>query len=70
MKQSKLFTLNFRDVLRGLAVAAGTAGVDALIENITLPKINWHQVGIAAAAGGLAYLKIKFFTPGNAAKSE
>jgi hypothetical protein len=65
MKTSALFTLNFRDLAKGLLVAVGgavIAAVESSIQAGTL-TINWKTIGSVALASGLSYLAKNFFTP-------
>lgn len=63
---SKQFRLNVKDLLRGLAVAVGTAVLTVIYEAVTqcgIGCIDWKQTGGIALAAGLAYLIKNFFTP-------
>lgn len=65
MEPSALFSINIKEALHGLIIATGTAAftvIEASISAGTL-AVNWKQVGMAALAGGLAYIGKKFFTP-------
>lgn len=65
MKDSPLFTLNWNDVLKGLLMAVITPAlflIQQAIENGQF-TFNWKQIGMAAIAGGVAYLAKNFFTP-------
>lgn len=53
---SKQFSLIGRDYLRGLIIAALTAGLVVLQAAIDTGSINWKQVCMAALAGGVGYL--------------
>jgi hypothetical protein len=50
--------INWIDVLNGLIVAAVTGGLTVLENALTSSPIviNWKAVGVAALAGGVAYL--------------
>lgn len=62
---SKLFTINFQDIAKGLLMAV-IVPVIAIIEqslqagNLTF---DWKVIGGAALAGGMGYLAKNFFTP-------
>lgn len=62
---SKLFSLNFQDLAKGLLMAV-IVPVIAIIEqsvqagNLTF---DWKVIGGAALAGGLGYLTKNFFSP-------
>ncbi len=65
METSKQFSLDYRDLLKGLIVAVAgavvavvTASINAGDFNITFTAI-WH----GALIGGLGYLSKNFFTP-------
>lgn len=65
MKQSPLFTLNWNDALKGLLMAVITPAlflIQQALENGQF-TFNWKQIGMAAIAGGVAYLTKNFFTP-------
>lgn len=55
---SKKFTLQWRDAIRGLLIAALTSAlvvVQQAVETGNL-KFNWPSIGMAAIGGGVAYL--------------
>lgn len=71
MEQSKFLSLNYGDLLKGLIMAIGTPAlliIQQAIENGQF-VFNWKQIGMAAIAGGAAYLLKNFFTP-SATKSD
>lgn len=63
---NKQYTLNYRDLLRGVLIAVLTAVLTSVYEAIQqggLKSIEWNEtLGIAVTAG-LAYLIKNFFTP-------
>lgn len=65
MEQSKLFSLNYGDILKGLIMAVGTPVLLIIQQSIANGEVtfNWKQIGMAAIAGGVAYLLKNFFTP-------
>lgn len=65
MKQSPLFSLNLNDVLKGLLMAVITPALFLIQQAITNGQFtfNWKQIGMAAIAGGVAYIAKNFFTP-------
>ncbi len=70
MKQSPLFTLNWNDALKGLLMAVITPAlflIQQALENGQF-VFNWKQIGMAAIAGGVAYLAKNFFTPAQPVK--
>ncbi len=66
MRKSKWLTLNQKDYIRGLIVAAGTAGLTVIGTSLNagaLPtKPQLIQAGTAAVAAGIAYLTKNLFT--------
>lgn len=62
---SPMYSINWKDVLRGLVVSVGTS-VTLLIYD-TLEKgnlnFNWKEIGLAGLAAAFAYLTKNFFTP-------
>lgn len=59
---SKYFKLNLFDLLKGLIVAAGTAVLNIISEQIITGKIDWNRclmIGLSAMA---AYLGKNLFT--------
>lgn len=62
---SKQYSLDWRDILKGLFVSVGTS-VLVIIENSISAgqfEFNWKQIGIAALGSAVAYLLKNFFTP-------
>lgn len=64
MKDSKLFSVNIKDILKGLLMAVLTPAVYIIQTSLEAGSLtfNWHQIGLAAVAGGFAYLVKNFFT--------
>ena len=71
MNTSKMFTLNLKDVARGLVVAVLTGLALPILAVIQTPgfdftAVNWNQVFVLAVNGGLAglagYLTKNFFS--------
>jgi len=64
MKQSGFFSLGWRDILRGLAMAVLTP-IATLITN-SLEKgdftLNWHLFWLSAVGGAVAYILKNLFT--------
>lgn len=55
---SKKGSLQWRDVIRGVLMAAMTSAlviVQQSVESGTL-NLNWHSIGMAAVGGGVAYI--------------
>ena len=65
MNQSSFLSLNWKDILKGLLMAILTPAVLIVEQSLQAGSItfNWKQIGLAAIAGGLAYLVKNFFTP-------
>lgn len=65
MKDSKLFSLNLKDVLKGLLLAVLTPAVLIIEQSLEAGSLvfNWQHIGMASLAGGVAYLVKNFFTP-------
>jgi hypothetical protein len=64
MNQSKLFSLNWNDVLKGLLMAVITPAiflVQQAIENGGW-VFDWKKIAMAGIAGGVAYIIKNFFT--------
>lgn len=70
MKTSKLFTLNWQDLLNGLltAVAASVVSVVTAMVNNGDFNITFAAVWHGALVGGLGYLSRKFLTPADPIK--
>ena len=68
--KSKKYTLNLRDLAKGILIAAGTAAAFTAQQTIDSGSlaINGKQIAMAAIAGGLAYL-VKKFTDGEKEKT-
>jgi hypothetical protein len=65
MKTSSLFSLDFKDLGKGLLVAIGGAVITAIENSISAGSLtfNWKAIGSVALAAGLSYLGKNFFTP-------
>ena len=64
MKESKKFSLSFRDLLRGMLIAILTPVLFLLQKSLEVGQLtfDWHALGMAAVGGFLAYLIKNFFT--------
>jgi len=62
---SKQFTLNFRDVLKGLIVAVILPVINVIYESIQAGsfEFDWKRIGLLAAGGFIAYIIKNFLTP-------
>ena len=65
MQTSSLFSLNLRDLGKGLLVAIGGAVITAAETSLQAGALtfSWKAVGGVASAAGLSYLVKNFFTP-------
>lgn len=65
MNESKLFSVNTKDIIKGLLMAILTPAVFILQQSLEAGslKIDWHTVLLASVAGGVGYLVKNFFTP-------
>jgi len=65
MKTSNLFSLNLRDLGKGLLVAVGGAVIAAVETSLQTGSLtfNWRSIMGVAIAAGLSYLGKNFFTP-------
>ena len=65
MQTSSLFTLNLKDLGKGLIVAAGGAVITVIETSLQTDSLtfNWKYIGSVALAAGLSYLSKNFFTP-------
>jgi hypothetical protein len=62
---SKQFSLKWRDIVRGFILAVLTPALLIIQQSLEANSLtfNWHQIGMASIAGGLAYLVKNFFEP-------
>ena len=62
---AKQFTLAWRDILRGLIMAIVTPAILILQQSLEAGIItfDWHSIGMASVAGGLAYILKNFLEP-------
>ena len=65
MQTSPLFSLNIKDLAKGLIVAIGGAAITAIENSIQAGSLtlDWKAIGSVALAAGLSYLGKNFFTP-------
>jgi dihydroxyacetone kinase len=71
MKESPLFTINWRDVTRGLIMAVITPVlflVQQTLETGSL-QFNWQKIGMVAVAAGVGYVIKNFLTPATPTKT-
>lgn len=62
---SKQFSLKWRDIVRGFILAVLTPALLIIQQSLEAGSLtfNWHQIGMAAVAGGGAYLIKNFLEP-------
>src|SRR5687768_760475 len=63
---NKQYTLNYRDLLRGLLIAVITATITSVYEAISqggFETIEWKETLAIAVTAGLSYLIKNYFTP-------
>jgi len=65
MQTSSLFSLDFKDLGKGLLVAVGGAVIAAVQSSLQDGRLtfNLKNIGGVALAAGLSYLAKNFFTP-------
>jgi hypothetical protein len=65
MKTSSLFSLDLKDLGKGLLVAVGGAMITAIQTSLQAGTLtfNWKSIGSVALSAGLSYLSKNFFTP-------
>lgn len=61
----KQYTLNYRDVLRGLLVSVISAVLTALLPIVSEGSFdfNWKEIAAVAVTTGISYLLKNYFTP-------
>jgi hypothetical protein len=64
MQTSSLFSLNIKDLAKGILVAVGSAVIAAIETSVQAGflSFNWKSIGGVALAAGLSYLGKNFFT--------
>lgn len=62
---SNQFSLNLKDILKGLLVAVITPVITIIMSSVNAGQLtfDWKAIGITALAAGLAYLVKNFLTP-------
>jgi hypothetical protein len=70
MKTSDKYSLDLKDIGKGLIVAAGGAAVAAIQSSLSTGSLNfnWKSIGLTALAAGISYLAKNFFTPAQIVK--
>ena len=60
---SKLFNLNWQDIVKGVIMAVGSAVLTTIYQALTAGgAVNWHDVATVAASALVAYLLKNIFT--------
>ncbi len=64
MNKSNFLSLNLQDIAKGLVMAVLTPIVTVIGQSIEAGNFtyDWKSIGLAALAGGFAYLVKNFFT--------
>lgn len=64
MKTSNLYSLDLKDLAKGLIVAVGSAVVATIQTSLQKGSLafNWNLIGTVALGAGIAYLSKNFFT--------
>jgi hypothetical protein len=65
MRTSDLFSIDIRDIAKGLILAVGSAVVTTIKTSLAAGSLNfnWPLIGTVALGAGVTYLGGKFFTP-------
>jgi len=72
MKDSKLFSVNLKDILNGLAMAVLTPAVFIIEESVNagILTFDWTMIWKASLAGAVGYIIKKFFNKPSEPKKE
>lgn len=63
---NKQYTLNYRDLLRGLLIAVITAVLTSALDALNvggIDNLNWKSIGVIGLTAGISYLVKNYFTP-------
>jgi hypothetical protein len=65
MKTSNLYSIDLKDLLKGLIVAVGSAIVTTIQTSLQAGSLsfNWKLIGTVALGAGIAYISKNYFTP-------
>ena len=65
MKTSNLYSIDLKDLAKGLIVAVGSAIVTTIQTSLQSGSLsfNWKLIGTVALGAGIAYIGKNFFTP-------
>jgi hypothetical protein len=64
MKTSNLYSIDLKDLAKGLIVAVGSAVVTTIQTSLQAGSLsfNWKLIGTVALGAGIAYISKNFFT--------
>lgn len=64
MKTSNLYSIDLKDLAKGLIVAVGSAVVTTIQTSLQVGSLsfNWKLIGTVALGAGIAYISKNFFT--------
>jgi len=65
MKTSNLYSIDLKDLAKGLIVAVGSAIITTIQTSLQAGSLsfNWKLIGTVALGAGIAYISKNFFTP-------
>ncbi|MHB8207969.1 hypothetical protein [Mucilaginibacter sp.] len=65
MKTSNLYSIDLKDLAKGLVVAVGSAVVATIQTSLQAGSLsfNWKLIGTVALGAGITYIGKNFFTP-------
>ena len=65
VQTNKQYTINYRDLLRGLLITVGTAVGTAILDALNAGglSLDWKQIGLIALTAGISYILKNFLTP-------
>ena len=65
MKTSNLYSIDLKDLAKGLIVAVGSAVITTIQTSLQAGSLsfNWKLIGTVAIGAGIAYISKNFFTP-------
>jgi hypothetical protein len=65
MKTSNLYSLDLKDLAKGLIVAVASAVITTIQTSLQASSLNfdWRLIGTVALGAGIAYLGKNFLTP-------
>jgi len=65
MKTSNLYSIDLKDLAKGLIVAVGSAVIATIQTSLQAGSLNfnWQLIGTVALGAGVAYISKNFFTP-------